>query len=110
MKTYYTDYALQDSLVTGDFMLEEVINHRQSKYCETIEYVKAYEEVKKLFEALTKAYPEAKNMIGTLEDAVTRMECLNFSAGYRDGMADLMTAMTFNKQEYTKCERPGEGA
>lgn len=36
-----------------------------------------------------------------LDNAIVALEVICFSAGYRDGVADLMAAMTFNEAELT---------
>ncbi len=39
----------------------------------------------------------SKRLVGDLEDQIVHLECMAFSVGYRDGVADLMAALTFNK-------------
>jgi len=53
---------------------------------------------------LAKLSPESQKIIRALEEEVVNLECISYSAAYRDGMADLMAAMTLNKLGVTKVE------
>ena len=102
MKTYFKDFSMADnSLVVGHNDLEEVIDNRQEKFRHTQEYQETREEVREALRKIISLSPETREKI---EDAFFAMETICYSAAYKDGMSDLMAAMTFNKLGLTKVE------
>lgn len=102
METYLKDFSMEGiELVQGCSELEELINNRQAKFNLTTEYKEIDDKIENLLNKL-KDLPEAREMAKTLEDEITSLECVNYSAAYRDGMTDLMAALTFNKLNITK--------
>lgn len=105
MKTSIKDYSLNShELVTSNDDLEEVINHRQEKFYGTSDYQKESEKAKAIIKTLEEIIPKEYETIGKLKDTILTLECICYSAAYRDGMADLMTAMTFNNLHITRAE------
>jgi translation initiation factor IF-2 len=104
MKTNVKDFSMEGyELAKGGGGLEELISNRQAKLYQTTEYRETDDKIEHLLNKL-KDLPEAKEIAGELEDEITSMECICFSAGYRDGVADLMAALTFNKLNITNVE------
>jgi len=105
MKTYLKDFSMnRDALVGGGSELEELIDVRQERLKATAEYQEARAEAMEALCKLESLIPEQSKALGRLEDLFFVMECICFSAAYKDGMNDLMTAMTFNKLGFTKVE------
>ncbi|MCO5384617.1 MAG: hypothetical protein NHB14_01445 [Desulfosporosinus sp.] len=106
MKTYFKEFSINDGTLSGDVSseLEEVICNRIEKFRKTIEYYKANEEVTTTLKKIEGLLPGEQNALRQLEDFIFYMEGVCFSAAYKDGMADLMTAMSFNKLGLTKVE------
>jgi len=105
MKTYSRDFSINgSSLVSVNSELEEVICNRQGKFMNTVEYHKEKENVLTILKELKSLLPEERKLLGQLEDFVFGMETISFSAGYRDGMCDLMATMTMNKLGLAKVE------
>ncbi|MGI1659594.1 MAG: hypothetical protein ACRKFN_11495 [Desulfitobacterium sp.] len=102
LETYYRDFSINDgSLISGGSELEEIINNRQEKFMRTVEYQENREKALKVLRKLEALLPEQSKDFGDLQDLFFSMEGICFSAAYRDGMCDLMAAMTFNKLELT---------
>lgn len=106
MKTYLRDFSINDGSLSGDVNseLEEVICNRQEKFRNTVEHYKAKEEVLTTLKKIEGLLPEGHKVLGQLEDSIFHMEGICFSAGYRDGMCDLMATMTLNKLGIAKVE------
>jgi len=105
MKTYFKDFSMEgDGLINSSSELEELIDNRQNKFCKTLEYTELNSKIKRLIGALAELSPKAQKIIGDLEDNIVHLECISYSAAYRDGMADLMAAVTLNKLNITKVE------
>lgn len=112
MKTYRKDYSINNnSSSAGDYdELREVIINRHEKCATTVEYKEVYDEIYGSIKELEDLLPNGKRVIMGLEEALTALEGICYNAAYRDGMNDLMTAMTFNKLGITNAEFPSEGA
>lgn len=106
METYTKDFSIVGDFANyGNSELEEVITNRQNKYRESAQYKKASDEIKASLNEIKKDFPTTKGTIGDLEDRILDLECICYSAAYRDGMNDLMVAMTFNELQITHSER-----
>jgi len=105
MKTYSKEFSIEGNiLVHGASELEEVINNRQEKFMVSVGYRKVKEEATEALRKIKNLLPEDYRTLGDIEAIFFNMECLCYSAAYRDGIADLMTSMTFNKLSLTKAE------
>ena len=105
MKTYFKDFSISSSsLVMGDSDFEEVISNRQEKFSQTVEYKEAQGRFQEILDKLVELSPKAKKIAGDLQDAASGLECRCYSAAYRDGISDLMAAMTFSKIGLTNIE------
>ncbi|HWQ73281.1 MAG TPA: hypothetical protein VN370_13290 [Desulfitobacteriaceae bacterium] len=104
METYREDFSVEgNELPKGCSKLEELINNRQIKFSLTTDYRETDSKIKDFLNKL-KDLPEAKEIVGKLDDEITHLECMSFSVGYRDGVSDLMAALTFNKLGLTSVE------
>lgn len=104
METYLKDFSAEGTiLVKGCSELEELINNRQDKFNLTTGFKEIDDKIKDLLTKL-KDLPEAKEIARTLEDEIIHLECDTFSAAYKDGITDLMAALTFNKLNITSVE------
>ena len=105
MKTYFQDFSvLSTDLIDSSTELEELINNRQNKFEKTLEYTELDSKIERLIDALAELSPNAQKIIDELRDNVLHLECISYSAAYRDGMTDLMAAVTLNKLNITKVE------
>jgi hypothetical protein len=105
MKTYFKDFSIcEDSLAANNSDLRDVASNRYEKFKATAEYQKAKEEAGAVLERFQSLLPEERKDFSKLEDYLFWLEYSCFSAGYRDGIGDLMATMTFNKLGLTKVE------
>lgn len=105
MKSFFKDFSVgSSSLMMGNNELEGIVDNRQSKFSQTVEYVEVRGQFDVLLDKLKSLSPEANQIGRGLEDAANGLECSCYSAAYRDGVSDLMTAMTFNELGITKVE------
>lgn len=109
MKTYFKDFSMEATALIDNKNdesddLESVITNRQNKFYKTVEYTKLNNKIMALIAKLIEASPEAKDVIDDLESEILLLECISYSAAYRDGMADVMTAITLNKLNVTMVE------
>lgn len=104
MKTFLRDFSIEgNALVDGDSHLGEVINNRQDKFTNTKVYQKTREEVRVSLMKISDSFSDP-GFLEKVEDIFFIMECICFSAAYRDGISDLMTTLTFNEIGLTKVE------
>ena len=85
--------AFQDILVT-----------RMETHNLSYKYVKLHEEFKSLMDQIKNASPEFDKIVSKIDDVVISKEIQLFDAGYKAGMADLMTALTLNYLQITQTE------
>lgn len=107
MKRFIKEYHMDDSLTAKASELEHVINNRQGKYSQTVEYKEASEELFTYFDKVKEVMlgiPDGKRIMGKLEDAILTLESLCYSAAYKDGVSDLIASMTFNSLGITAAE------
>lgn len=105
MKTYFKDFSLDsNALVNSSSDLEEVINNRQNKFCKTIECTELNNKIRGLMGKLAELSPEVRKIVDELVNDILNIECICYSAAYRDGMTDLMAAVTLNRLNVTKVE------
>lgn len=107
MKTFFTDYAMDDTLVGNNTDLEYVISNRQEKFRYTAVYQEEREKVISTLGKILNTFSGDKSIDDIAEriaEAFFVLESICYSAAYRDGMSDLITAMTFNKLGITKAE------
>lgn len=108
MKKYTKDFSMgSSSLTTNYHELCEVTGNRQEKFRATVEYQKAKEEALDALGKIESLLPGEHRALGNLEDLFFHVECVCYTAAYRDGISDLMTAMTFNRLGLTKVEYCG---
>lgn len=93
-----------DVLANGADELEELISGRQNKFHKTVEYTELDNKIKGLLDKVAELSPEARKIVNELENDILHLECICYSSAYRDGMVDLMTAVTLNKLNVTKVE------
>ncbi|MHB8125871.1 MAG: hypothetical protein ACYDEJ_09580 [Desulfitobacteriaceae bacterium] len=104
MKTYLKDFSMQRTeLIKGCSELEELISNRRDRFSLTIEHKETSDKVEDLLNKLMNL-PEAKEIVENLEEEITYLGCVNYSAAYKDGMTDLMAALTLNKLNITKVD------
>lgn len=107
MKTYSKDFSISSSsLVNSCSELEEVVCNRQSKFRGTAQYLKAKEEAMEVFRGIEALLPEERKAFMKLEELFFWVECICYSAAYRDGMNDLITSMTLTKLGITNVGYP----
>ncbi|TYQ14781.1 UNVERIFIED_CONTAM: hypothetical protein Cloal_1160 [Acetivibrio alkalicellulosi] len=99
MNTYRKDFSMQSIDKNKLKEMREVINFRQSQYIESESYKKTREEVEELINKLPNRSDQLK-----IEEAINLLECELFEEAYKAALADLMTAMTFNKIGVTMAE------
>jgi len=114
MKTYFKDFSIDNNSSAGDHdELREVIINRHEKCVTTVEYKEVHDELYGFIKKLEDLLPDEKKVIMRLEEAFTALEGICYNAAYRDGMNDLMTAMTFSKLGIINAEYlefPSKGA
>lgn len=107
MKTFFKDYSLA-SRVFGlrGKEIGELVNMRQSQLNDTSKYQEAEREFEAVVSRLRGMLDEEGQEVLRLDldSAVVSFEVICFDAGYKAGMADLMTAMTLNEAGLTKVE------
>lgn len=105
MKIYFKDFSIEGNTLTKSCdRLEAVIDNRKEKFMLTAEYQGLNEKVMAALRELENLSPEHHKIIGMIEDDLRDIECSCYSAAYRDGASDLITAMTFNELGITKAE------
>lgn len=104
MKTYYEDFSLSNLQGSYNNSLEDVISYSQDKYINSSEYKKNRAKVEDLINKLKELFPEASGIIKELDESFFGIECICYSAAYRDGMGDLMAAMTLSRLNIINCE------
>ena len=77
--------------------LREVIANRHGKLARTAEYKAVEDRLNSALCKLLGEIPETRKIILELEEAVNELQGICFDAAYRDGMSDLMVAMTLSK-------------
>jgi beta-phosphoglucomutase-like phosphatase (HAD superfamily) len=104
MEIYTKDFSAQATeLVKGGNDLNDLITLRLEKLQLTAEHKEVNDKIEDLLKKLENL-PGAKEIVRELEDEITWLECASHSAAYRDGITDLMTALTFNKLNITSVE------
>ena len=105
MKTYRKDFSIEgNSLTTSNHELEELINNRHEKIMVTTDYQDAKDKAEAALRKIRGLLPAERKIFEDVMDAFFNLESICFSAGYRDGMNDLMVALTFNKLGITMAE------
>lgn len=104
IKTRTEQYAIDGVLRTDNSKLEEIINHRQEQFCKESKYQEVSGNIRNFVNNLYDLLPDKKREINELTDNIVNLECICYSAAYRDGIADLMTAMTFNELSLTHAQ------
>lgn len=104
MKTYFRDFVMDPLALTKCGELEEVIDCRQARFERTTVYSDTNDMIKACLDKVKKLLPQEKKLHVDLEDTILRLECVYYSAAYRDGMTDLMAAITLNRLGITKVE------
>ncbi len=102
IKVRFSDYLL-DSRIFGSRASEivDTIDLRQNQFSATAEYQETISEFSKIIDRLREKYPDEEGELMKLDNTVSGLEVICFTAGYKNGMADLMTAMNFNKAGFT---------
>lgn len=80
----------------GKEAFQDILINRIQTHFDSHDYVKAHEEFTALCSEVEDRVPETKSIMNKIDSAVVAKETECFDAGYRAGMADLMTALTFN--------------
>lgn len=80
----------------NEHMFQDILLNRIHTYYYSYEYMKTHEEFAALTNEIEAKAPEFKKAICKLDDIVVSKETECFDAGYKAGMADLMTALTLN--------------
>lgn len=84
----------------------EIRTLRQGRFEESSVAVIKMDQIVHLVETLRNAIPDPAKaaLCEDLYEMIELTRCMWFNAGYRDGMADLMTAMSFNEAKFTHAE------
>lgn len=101
MKTRREEYGFDGINSIG---LIPAIDFKQGEMSKLSRYNEVYEKIKILKSELQNLSPDSKLLLNNLTDRLIELENVVFEYAYRTGMADLMTAMTFNKLEITMPE------
>lgn len=80
---------------------QDVLCNRSQTHCKSHEYLEMHEKYKALTDQIEDNAPEFKTVMLKIDDMVVAKEVQCFDAGYMAGMADLMTALTFNDLQIT---------
>jgi len=105
MKKYSRDFSIEGTTLTKSCsQLEEVINNRQEKFMVTVEYQEVKEKAIAALKRIESLLPGEHRSLGDIEGLFFSIETVCYGAAYRDGMSDLMAAMTFNELGLTKVE------
>lgn len=104
METYVKDFSMQSiELVKGGSDLEDLISLRQERFHLTLDHKETNDKIEDLLNKL-EVLPEAKEIVRELGEEITWLKTLSYGAAYRDGMTDLMAALTLNKMDITAAE------
>ncbi len=104
METYLKDFSIGHGVLTSsNDELEELISARQTRQERTAEYTEAKEAINEAIENFKNSEAGIR-AVNNLQDAILDMETICYSAAYRDGIADIIAAMTFNKLGITKAD------
>ncbi|KKS11423.1 MAG: hypothetical protein UU63_C0006G0013 [Candidatus Uhrbacteria bacterium GW2011_GWF2_41_430] len=88
----------------GQNAFQDILSNRIQSYYGSYQYVKQHEEFSALTNEIESKAPEFKKAITRIDDIVVSKETECFDAGYRAGMADLMTALTLNDLQIINTE------
>lgn len=104
MKTYFEDFSAESMCDLNSSGILEIISSRKALYENTVSHQELSLEFKKYVNDLNIKAPELKKIIGELSDYAYHLEDQSFTDGYKAGILDLMTALTFNKLQITNAE------
>ena len=104
MKTYFKDFSMNSLALTKGKELEEVIDCRQSRFESSTDFLEAYGKIKTCLDKVKQLLPWEEKLHINLSDAMVQLKCDCYRAAYRDGMTDLMVAITLNQLGITKVE------
>lgn len=102
IKTYFRDFSPVE-LITPKDELIELVDNRQNRFYETAEYIELKKKISDRLDKLRELLP-GEEVFNGLNDDIIHLECALYTAAYRDGMSDLMVAITLNKLNITKVE------
>lgn len=103
IKTRLEDFSISAiALLPWNNALGTVIDKRQSEFTTAVEYEKKRNKFEAVYNEIVAAV--GRELALRLEEAVNGLEVLNFTAGYKAGVTDLMVAQTFNRQGLTRVE------
>ncbi|NLB78262.1 MAG: hypothetical protein GX796_05285 [Clostridiaceae bacterium] len=85
-------------------MISEIVCNRMGKHYRTNEYVKLQKELETLCGEITNTTPTCEKVMRRIENIICKKEVDCFEAGYQAGIADLITALTFNDLQITHAE------
>lgn len=83
---------------------QDVLLTRINTHFNSYKYMKLHEEFETLISELENGAPEFKEAIAQIDDIVVSKETQCFDEGYKAGMIDLMTALTFNDLQITQTQ------
>ncbi|NJD02050.1 MAG: hypothetical protein FIA99_05520 [Ruminiclostridium sp.] len=82
--------------VCDDEAFQNILCCRMQTYYDSFEYKKTHEEFRFAYSEIEANNPELKKPMLKVDGLVVTKEVQCFDAGFKAGMADLMTALTFN--------------
>lgn len=85
----------------GNNLMQEIYCSKIEQFYRTAEYIKLQEEFEALCAEIENDLPESKKIMTKIDSLVVSKEVQLFDEGYRAGIADLITAMTFNELQIT---------
>ena len=83
---------------------QDILINRMGTFYNSHVYVKMHEEFSALIDELEAKAPDLKGTIIKIDDITASKEVECFDAGYKAGVADLMTALTFNDLQITQTQ------
>ncbi|KPU43013.1 hypothetical protein OXPF_34450 [Oxobacter pfennigii] len=108
MKTYKKPFDIKAFDIMGARESQDlfaIIDYRQDAFCKSEEYKTIDNKILALKEEILKtSKSDIEIPLKKLLDEITNLECTCYNAAYKDGMSDLMVALTLNKIQITEAE------
>ena len=86
----------------GKDAFQDILSNRIQAFYDSYRYMKQHEDFRALYSEIVSKDPELKKLMNKIDSLVVAKETDCFDAGYKAGMADLMTALTLNNLQITQ--------